>query len=106
MTSAKKSIEALEASLKKAKERAAEIKKQLKQTELAEKAKLAIQYWDVIRETAIAKDKAIPSPNQLKKLLLKSFKDSAEEKASKPAKKVASKKPAAKQVAAASKSAD
>ena len=78
MTSAKKSVEGLQESLKKAQEKAATIRKELKAMEHAERSKRALTYWKVIHDTAIAKDVEIPTPEQVKKMLAKSFKESAE----------------------------
>lgn len=76
MTSAKKSIEGLQESLKRAQEKAAAIRKELKATEQAERAKRALTYWKVIHETAIAKGVDIPTPEQVKKILAKAFVES------------------------------
>lgn len=92
MTSAKKSTEVLKESLKKAQEKAAAIRKELKATEQAERAKRALGYWKVIHDTAEAKGVEIPTPEQVKKILIKSFKEATEETPP----KAAGKKPSAK----------
>lgn len=92
MTAAKKTVEALAESLKKAKAKASEIRKLLKQTEHAERAKRAISYWSVIHDIAIAKGVDIPTPEQIKKILIKTFKEEAEEKPSRAPKKRATAK--------------
>lgn len=96
MTSAKKSVEGLQERLKKAQEKAAAIRKELKATEHAERSKRALTYWKVIHDTAIAKGVEIPTPEQVKKILAKSFSESLA--AATPAKKVKRRNPAAKKV--------
>ena len=96
MTSAKKSVEGLQESLKKAQEKAAAIRKELKATEQAERSKRALTYWKVIHDTALAKKVEIPTLDQLKKILSKAFLESSA--APMPAKKSPKKKAAAKKV--------
>jgi len=76
MTSPKKSVEDLQESLKKAQEKAAAIRKELKATEQAERSKRALTYWKVIHDTAIAKGVEIPTPEKVKKILAKAFAES------------------------------
>jgi hypothetical protein len=94
MTSAKKTAEVLKESLKKAQEKAAAIRKQLKATEQADRAKRALSYWKVIHDTALAKKAEIPTPEQLKKILINAFLESSV--ATTPAKKSPKKKAASK----------
>jgi hypothetical protein len=102
MTNKKKSVEGLQESLKKAQEKAAAIRKELKATEQAERSKRALTYWKVIHETSIAKGVEIPTPEQVKKILVKAFLESPT--ATTPAKKPKKKAPAKKVPEQAAKS--
>lgn len=96
MTRAKKSTEVLQESLRKVQEKAAALRKELKAVDQAERAKRALTYWKAIHEAAEAKGVEIPTPEKLKKLLINSFKEAAEE--SQP--KAARRRPAAKRAPA------